>query len=100
MQLAVQGRKNLKAAIRLLMLLIRWLCAACIGGCIPGSIAGSRPLQYPLHGQARALAPELDVFPGQPDLVAAAVVLSAIDAQLVLLNVPFAARKRLANGLP
>src|SRR5689334_8194502 len=48
-------------------------------------------LQNAFHRQGRTLTSELNLPPRKPYLVAATVILAAIDAKLVLLNSPFAA---------
>src|SRR5262245_32606956 len=46
--------------------------------------------EHPIVGHSRALAPELDSLACNPDLVAAAVVLSAVDAERVFVDAPSA----------
>src|SRR5262245_3681465 len=51
----------------------------------------ARPLQPALQGQACARCSQLDIGPGQPHLVAAAArLLAAIEAELVVLDLPLA----------
>jgi hypothetical protein len=52
----------------------------------------TRLLEQAFHGQARALASQLDLLPRQLHLITAAIIGPSVDAEFVLLNVPFARR--------
>src|SRR6266568_2132392 len=55
----------------------------------PGSSTHTLLLKHALKRQTCTFSPQLNFLPRQPNLVAAAVVLSTIDAELVLLYMPF-----------